>query len=328
MSKRFRSIKFLFLNIFITIREKMIIMKREKLFYQFYKAIKPCVCLGVDKHSYKKSGCDKVKIFSYEDRRNIIKVTGLLCDYLEEFYPEIEYIKNIKCEHVQQFFLEKANYCSKSTLKNYNYCIRKLEKIVKQELHLHVNYTSNVIIPKSCNVALRTIKMSDDDLNILLGECDKSNSKAVNGIKLAILFGLRVSEVCKIKGKDLKMDEGIIHIHDSKGKRCRDIKIETEEQRKLCEYIKAIVSGEDRICPLREDSVNTTIKRMLIKNKITRYKESKTSIHSIRKNYATKDFEENLKETDDVNKAWDKTAEKLGHNSGRIALKNVYVKDN
>ena len=39
-------------------------------------------------------------------------------------------------------------------------------------------------------------------------------------------------------------------------------------------------------------------------------------------------FEENLKETHDVNKAWDKTAEKLGHNSGRIALKNVYVKDN
>ena len=303
-------------------------MKREKLFYQFYKAIKPCVCLGVDKHSYKKSGCDKVKIFSYEDRRNIIKVTGLLCDYLEEFYPEIEYIKNIKCEHVQQFFLEKANYCSKNTLKNYNYCIRKLEKMVKQELHLHVNYTSNVIIPKASHEQLRTIKMTDDDLDIVLNECDKSKSKAVNGIRLAILFGLRVCEVCKIKGKDIKLYEGIVHIHDSKGKRCRDIKIETDAQRELCNNIKEIVGNEERICPLREDTVNTTIKRMLIKNKVTRYQESKTGIHSIRKAYATKDYKRNLEKCSDEIKAWDQTAEKLGHNSGRTALKNVYVKLN
>lgn len=106
-------------------------MKVEKIFYQFYKAIAQCTAIGTDKHSYKRSGCEKTKIFSYEDRRNIIKVTSLLCYFLEEYYPEIIFIKDINNKHIQDFFIEKANYCTKSTLKNYYYCIRKLEKMVK-----------------------------------------------------------------------------------------------------------------------------------------------------------------------------------------------------
>lgn len=302
-------------------------MKEEKLFYQFYKAIENCVALGTDKHSYKKSGCEKVKIFSYEDRRNIIKVTRLLCDYIEEFHPDIKYIKNINKDHIQGFFIEKSNYCTKSTLKNYNYCIRKLEKMVRQELRIYVDYTSDVKIPKGVSVVLRDIKMEQKDLGILIDECSSCSSKARYGIMLSILFGLRVSECCKMKGKDIKLDSEYIHVHDSKGKRCRDIKIETDEQRKLCECIKAKVSDEARICPLREDSVNQEIRRMLLKHKISRYQDRKTGIHSIRKAYATEDFKKNLQQSKDETEAWDNTSEKLGHGAGRTVLKNIYVKN-
>lgn len=302
-------------------------MRKEKLFYQFYKAIELCVAIGADKHSYKISGCEKAKIFSYEDRRNIIKVTSLLCDFLEEYYPGIEFIKNINSDHIQEFFLEKSNYCTQNTLKNYNYCIRKLEKMVKQELQIYVNYTSNVKIPKGVVEAIRDIKIDKEDLKVLLDECNKSRSKARNGIILSILFGLRVSECCKMKGKDIKLANEYIHVHDSKGKRCRDVKIETDDQRKFCEYIKSIVSDEDRICPIREDSVNQEIRRMLLKHKITRYQEKKTGIHSIRKAYATEEYNKNLKQCHNEVQAWDITANKLGHGVGRTILKNVYVKN-
>ena len=145
---------------------------------------------------------------------------------------------------------------------------------------------------------------------------------------LSILFGLRVSECCKMKGKDIKLDNDYIHVHESKGKRCRDIKIETEEQRKFCKYIKAIVSDEDRICPLREDSVNQEIRRILLKHKINKYKDRKTGIHSIRKAYATEEYKKNLQQSKDETESWDITATKLGHGSGRKVLKNVYVKNN
>lgn len=303
-------------------------MKAEPIFYQFYKAIAQCTAIGTDKHSYKKSNCKKVKIFSYEDRRNLIKVTSLLCDFLEENYPEIIFIKDIKVKHIQDFFMEKANYCTKSTLKNYYYCIRKLEKMVKQELLLSIDYTSNIKIPNGTTAILRDIKMNEEDLEILLYECNKSSSKARSGIMLSILFGLRVSECCKIKGKDIKLADKFIHIHDSKGKRCRNIKIETEEQRKFCKYIKATVSDEERICPLREDSVNQEIRRMLLKHKINRYQESKTGIHSIRKVYATEEYKKKLQQGMEEVAAWDTTATKLGHGSGRKVLKNIYVKNN
>lgn len=303
-------------------------MKEEKLFYQFYKAIENCVALGTDKHSYKKSGCEKVKIFSFEDRRNIIKVTSLLCDFLEENYSEIIFIKDIKTKQIQDFFIEKANYCTKSTLKNYSYCIRKLEKMVRQELRICLDYTSDVKIPKGVSVVLRDIKMEQKDLEILIYECSSCSSKARYGIMLSILFGLRVSECCKMKGKDIKLDSEYIHVHDSKGKRCRDIKIETDEQRKLCECIKAKVSDEARICPLREDSVNQEIRRMLLKHKISRYQDRKTGIHSIRKAYATEEYKKNLQQSKDETESWDITATKLGHGSGRKVLKNVYVKNN
>lgn len=303
-------------------------MKVEKIFYQFYKAIAQCTAIGTDKHSYKKSNCKKVKIFSYEDRRNLIKVTSLLCDFLEENYPEIILITDIKTKHIQDFFMEKANYCTKSTLKNYYYCIRKLGKMVKQELLLSIDYTSNIKVPDGTTAILRDIKMNEEDLEILLDECNKSSSKARSGIMLSMLFGLRVSECCKIKGKDIKLADKFIHIHDSKGKRCRNIKIETEEQRKFCEHIKAIVSDEDRICPLREDSVNQEIRRMLLKHKINRYQESKTGIHAIRKAYATEKYKYNLKQGMDETEAWDNTCDRLGHGVGRTVLKNVYVKSN
>lgn len=303
-------------------------MKVEKIFYQFYKAIAQCTAIGTDKHSYKRSGCEKTKIFSYEDRRNIIKVTSLLCYFLEEYYPEIIFIKDINNKHIQDFFIEKANYCTKSTLKNYYYCIRKLEKMIKQELLLSIDYTSNIKIPNGTIAVLRDIKMNEGDLQILLDECNKSSSKARSGIMLSMLFGLRVSECCKIKGKDIKLADKFIHIHDSKGKRCRNIKIETEEQRKFCEYIKATVSDEDRICPLREDSVNQEIRRMLLKHKINIYQESKTGIHAIRKSYATKKYKDNLQQGMDETDAWDNTCDRLGHGAGRKVLKNVYVKNN
>ena len=145
---------------------------------------------------------------------------------------------------------------------------------------------------------------------------------------LSILFGLKVSECCKMKGKDIKLANDYIHVHDSKGKRCRDIKIETEQQRKFCEYIKAIVSDEARICPLREDSVNQEVRRILLKHQINRYKDSKTGIHSIRKSYATKKYKDNLQQGMDETDAWDNTCDRLGHGAGRKVLKNVYVKNN
>lgn len=301
-------------------------MKKEKLFYQFNKSISLAFKPGIDKHSYKRSNCSKVRIFSYADRRNIIKCTNQLCKYLEERYSDLCFIKDISVVHVNKFLEYKAHYCSCATMKNYRYCIKKLEKMVKEYLHLKVKYIDKNNVIKGIKVDIRNIKIKDNDLEVLLRQVEKSNSKAVLGVKIAAVFGLRSEEICKLKGKDIDMERKILHVHEGKGKRSRNIPIESDEQIKICKEINEKIKEESRVCPIKPNSLNAVIRRILIKNKITRYADAKTGIHSLRKYYATKDYKKNFKELSNEKTAWNITSSKLGHGKGRVILKNVYVK--
>lgn len=301
-------------------------MKKEKLFFQFYKAINLCFTPGADKHSYKRSNETKVKIFSYSDRRNIIKVADQLSKFIEKNYHEIIYIKDIGTDQIQAFFQEKSLYCTRNTLMNYKYCIRKLEKMVKQELHLNINYINGVIIKSNNNTILRDVELSQNHLEIILKDSEVSKSKAVIAIKIAAVFGLRVGEVCKLKGMDIDIEKGVLHIVDSKGKRSRDIKIFTSQQLEICNYIKNTVKENERVCSLRENSVNAYLRRALLKNNITLYQEKKTGVHALRKHYAKRDYLNNLDKTKSKEKAWSQTSLNLGHSSNRKVLMNTYVK--
>lgn len=163
-------------------------------------------------------------------------------------------------------------------------------------------------------------------MEILLRDVEQSDSKAVVAIKIAALFGLRVSEICKLKGKDIDIEKRLVHIIDAKGKRSRQIKIESKEQLEICTNIKDNVKDEERVCPLREDSINTYIRRTLLKNNIKVYNEKKTGVHAIRKYYAKRDYIKNIEKTSSEKKAWAQTSMNLGHGSSRKTLINTYVK--
>lgn len=198
--------------------------------------------------------------------------------------------------------------------------------MVQQYLHLRVKYIDEDFKVDYDVDYIRSLEMLSNDISIILNECRNSRSEARLGIELTVLFGLRVAEICKLKGKDINLEELYIHIHESKGKRSRNIKIDNLEKLEVCTRIKEQISNDERVCKLKEDSVNAVIRRMLIKNKIKRYTKARTGVHAIRKSYAKRTYIKNLNELDSELKAWDKTAETLGHNAGRKSLKNVYVK--
>lgn len=300
-------------------------MNNSRLFYQFYKAISLGFNPGADKHSYKRDRNKKTKIFSYADRRNIIKVTNQLCKFLSENYIYLNNIKDINYNHINKFF-EYKSYCSCRTLKNYKYCIKKLQKLVREYLYIKVNYIDERGGEFNTIECLRMIDMSKEDLDILLSECKKSKSKAGIGIEVAVLFGLRVSEICKLKAKDIDLEKMSLIVFEGKGKRSRAIRINSLEQLELCIRIKKKYEENDRVCPLKEDSVNAAIRRMLLKNKITVYKEHFTGVHAIRKSYAKNTYEALLSQGYEERVAWDKTANNLGHGKDRKALKNVYIR--
>ena len=307
-------------------RKEVINMEKNKLFYQFYKGICLAFNPGCDKHSYKRSGCRKVKIFGYEDRRNIIKIANQLSNYLTKNHPEINKIKEITANEVTDFLLCKNNYCSKNTMKNYQYGIKKLERICNEHLYLNVKLYDTNLNLEGITPYIRDIEMSDNDLDILLNEIKNSNSKAKLGIELLCYFGLRVSEICKLKGQDISLENMTLHVHESKGKRSRDLAIDSLEKLEVCKKVVASVKRNERVCPLRHDSVNAEIRRILVKNKITKYKEHKTGVHSIRKSVAKKELLKILDETGDMKVAEEATATMLGHGKKRKDIINTYVK--
>lgn len=298
--------------------------KNIKLFYQFKIAIDKCFKPGIDKHSYKSNNCGKEKIFSYSYRRNIISKTDQFCKYISKEYTEIKLIKEITSYHVKAFLNYKSSTCSFETLKSYLYYFKKLERMVRQEMHLKVEYTSNVVIEKNKDTK-RNISMKEEDLNKIQNDLQNTRSKAAIGIKLGMLFGLRVSEICKVQGRDINIENKKLHIHESKGKRSRDLEIDTAEKMELCKEIKACVKGKDRIVPLREDSVNSFLRRKLLKNNITKYKDKRTGIHAIRKMYSKEEFKKEIINGKNIKDAVDKVSLDLGHNKDRKITYTAYI---
>lgn len=301
------------------------------LFYQFKSAIDGNFVPGLDKHSYKRNkNKKKLLIVSYEYRRSLIKFSHTLCDYLKNQYDDVKNIKDITSDHMQSFFDYKSSYCSAYTIRQYCSYTRTLDKLIKQHFHFNSYLSKGYIIskvPKNYNqVKIRNISMKPIHYNAVIKVLENSNSAALSGIKLAEAFGLRVSEICKLKGKDINLDDGFIHIHDSKGKRSRNLPIDTLFKIELCRNIKNNIDDNDRVCPIRENSVNAALRRALLKNNITVYSQSKTGIHSIRK-MVSKEVLNSFKTSGMTNQeSIDFTSNFLGHNKNRNYVINSYIK--
>lgn len=295
--------------------------------YQFKSVIDANFKEGVDKHSYKKLKNGKTRIFSYSTRRAYIKFSCNLVNYLKVNYPEVKRLIEIKPNHLEDFFTYKAQYCTPNTIYQYSRYLHTLEKLIKQTLHFNVNLTEGYNIPKRDKKSgkIRVYSMKQSDLSKVLESCKDSKSPCVIGLRLVDLFGLRVSEICKLKGKDIDLENNILHIHESKGKRSRNLPINNLLRRQLCIELKENVSDEERVCPVREDTLNKFLSRKLTSLKITAYKGGKTGIHSIRKKAAKEWVNDCTYYGMTKKESLDYVSNQLGHNNNREAVINTYV---
>jgi integrase len=174
---------------------------------------------------------------------------------------------------------------------------------------------------------MRDIAMSQNDYNSILKRAYDMNStsNAVISIELAGRFGMRVSETCKLKPKDINFNTMQLHIHESKGGRSRDIEIRSND----IDYFKRIIENkpmDKRLVTIKEDSVNKYLSRaeesLGIREK---YKEADTGIHCIRKMVAQQRYDmyrsNGLSKKDAINKV----SEYLGHGKNRTETMKQYI---
>ncbi|MBA2851568.1 integrase [Methanococcus maripaludis] len=295
---------------------------------QFKHAIVDCSFKeGLDKHSLKKDAenDNSWRVYSHREKNNLMNVSASFCKFLNENHAEIKQLRYITETQVQEFLNFKAAICTTETLYNYRARFKKIARCVNHTYQSCSLNFSNIVIPLSTvGKSKRNIMMTEKHAALLLNYCKNSNAKAAIGVRFALMFGLRVSEITKIMAKDIDLENLRLHIHRSKGGLSRDVPIPKE----LIQYLQDIKNefGENqRICPLRNDSVNKFIYRIFQFHGITDYKDAKTSVHAIRKLWAQKLYDRLRIEGKTIKQAFEEVSVQLGHGKDRKDVVNRYI---
>ena len=179
----------------------------------------------------------------------------------------------------------------------------------------------------------RVQQMQREDYDLLMDYIrgHKLKSKAIPAVQISAMFGLRVEGTSRIKVRNVHLDTkglwgfGTVDITE-KGNKDRTIDIKSEANRKVIEGLIKGKAPEDRLIPIKKDSVNKFMNRIMTKVGI-KEKYPETSIHSFRKMYAQETWDQYRRDHD-----WDEALRyvnrQLGHGEERNkTLLAVYVKN-
>lgn len=282
---------------------------RQQLINAIDKNFKP----GMDKHSIKNEvGSNNTRIYSYSDRRNLVKFTSNFSNWIKENHGEVRLATQIKSEHVQEFLNLKAETCSKSTIEQY------VSKANKMQNLINATYNSSnklvLEIPRTKREVYRDKQMTLEHYKILQKNMSGNGLKA---LECAKNFGLRVDEISNLRKGDIDLEKKIIKVIAGKGGRDREVHLKTKEQLEVAKKLyNSRLALTERVIPIKSDSINRTLNRAMQKIDIKKeYK--KTGIHSIRKLYAQQEYDRCRNKGISIEKARAVVSKQLGHSEER-----------
>ena len=303
-------------------RKEVFIMSTKNIKYQFLHAFNQNFKENQDKHSLKKEHrTGQATIFSYSARTNLIAISSCFANWLKNSHPEIKQVKDINPQHIAEFLSTKTDDCSQKTLANYKSLFQKLSSVVNATYHISTNYTKDLILPTSSKNGgnkIRCQMLESSDYVILLKTTNTNLKKA---LLLSQNFGLRASEISKLKVTDITTDS--IHIIDSKGKRSRTIPIQTMAQKQSLLSVYSLINN-DRVCPIQHESLQQAFRRELKRTGLDK-KYPNGCFHLCRKAYATKQYKECRSAGLTVKESMQKVSSLLGHGMNRFELMKEYI---
>ena len=312
-----------FLEIFLKGGEFMGRKKTPSLAYQIRSAVNNNFREGTSKRAAKMSenGTGST-VYSYGHRKKLIEFGTQFANYCKSEF-NIKQLKDINQTHIDSFLKHKATTCADTTLKTYYQHISKLNKCVNASFSsCKADWTKGVMIPAGANnTKQRDAKMSRESMDKVLGVLDPSIASH-RGIFIAEALGTRVEETVTIKGSDIDLNKGTVHVI-GKGGRPREIPIPEERIEAFKGFREDF--GDSRIVDIDKDSVNEEFRELRKELDIHDLDGTKSGIHAIRKLYATEHFEELVSQGMDEKQAWDATSDLIGHGENRNDLFKTYV---
>jgi len=255
----------------------------------------------------------------------VIKVAKLYGRWIQENYPDIEEVYQIKPEMTQRFLEEEARKKVKvSTLKKYISILKALNIacVMVYGKKYKFRFAKGIYVPKhALKNESRTVKIEKEDYEKIINSnyYQKSKSKAKIAVPLARHFALRVNELARLKYGNVAMSENDIPhalrrfitdkspynayliIEKSKGGVTRVIPALKREEYELLKKIKKHqvnngLNDDDEVVGLDKDSINTFLRRCMKNCGLEHYVRKSVNIHGLRKLRASELFLDKLKE--------------------------------
>lgn len=297
-------------------------MPAKNIKYQFLHAINNSFKENQDKHSLKKQHLTgKETIFSYSARKDLVDLSSSFSNWLKKAHPEIRQVKEITSSEISGFLNHKATVCSQKTLEHYKSLFHKLSFLVNAVYHCKTSYIKDVVTPASCKNGgskIRNQMLETSDYHTLLKTTNTNFKKA---LLLSQSFGLRASEISKLKKTDISDNQ--IRIIDSKGKRSRVVPIQSAEQKQALSAVLASTDTE-RICPVQHESLQQAFRRELKRNELDK-KYQNGCFHLCRKAYATSQYKQARTSGLSVKESMSYVSGLLGHGANRFELMKEYI---
>lgn len=282
---------------------------------------------GMDKHSIKQSEGSDHRIYSYAARDDMISFSKNFAHYMKENFPEIKQVREITVEHINSFLASRTGVTEK-TIRHDTSCFNKLQLVCSRKFGLKdLDWKSDRVVPTVEKERIRDAVFSDKQISLLKEYfATKGDSNGKTAFDIALRTSCRVSEIIKLQARDLKVSPdgtGILSIVDSKGKRSRDIELTKSD----VSFFKDIIGdkkGNERLVPLRANSVNQYLHRACEKLGFTNITTAKTGYHSLRKATIRAFYKEHLPELG-AKKCKEVCMERLGHSATRSDLIKTYL---
>ncbi|WP_279238014.1 tyrosine-type recombinase/integrase [Candidatus Galacturonibacter soehngenii] len=143
---------------------------------------------------------------------------------------------------------------------------------------------------------------------------------------MAYRAGLRVKEIARLHSDNINLEKGVIEVREgSKNGKFRDVSIRTPDIAYFTD-LKEEMKGQYICRGVSEDSLNRGIRRVMQDLSLDK-KYYATTIHSIRKLYASERMQEEREKGLNERDSWCVVQQNLGHgNKFREELYKIYIK--
>lgn len=288
-------------------RKGMFEMGKANLFQQIKMGVDDAFSPGTSKRSMKNDRDEdgnlkentKNHVFSYESRSDLINTAHQFADFVKTNHPDIKFVKDITRDMAKEFLDSKHHInggsCNSNSVNTYAQRLDNLSHVCNAKYHSDTNWDVDKKELYQDGEHLRSLRMDPEHLKDALNSMNDCHGKF--GVEIAKEFGVRESSIVHFRGKDFDFENLTATVFDAK--HGKTFKIELREDQ--AEWIKEKMEEKgiglnDRLVPIRAQSVANILCEHLDKTGHKEYSEAKSTIHAVRKMVAQQHYEAKISE--------------------------------